>query len=151
VKTALLVLMPLVVHDLGWNASNYAVLLFVSSLAAVAAVATQPTIEKATGPFKPAIACCGVVGLCSFFTFSGVVGPSTLSTLLFGGLVTLLTAAIAFVEPCIKSLAPLYLPKHWQGRSFGLLASMSGAGALVANLGGTALFQAYDSPTIPGV
>lgn len=77
----------MVVNDAGWTASGYAVLLFCSSLAGVAAVAAQPSLERGLGPFRPAIVACGVAGFCSLFTFGGVLGNSPASAVLFGALV----------------------------------------------------------------
>ena len=53
------------------------------------------------------------------------------------------TTAMAFANPCLTALACEHMPRHWQGRSFGITSSLNGAGAIAANLLATYLFQYF--------
>ena len=56
---------------------------------------------------------------------------------------------LAFVDPCLRALASERMPPHWQGRSFGLVASLTGVGRLAANLVATNIFENVTTWSLP--
>ena len=82
----------------------------------------------------------------------GIPGPdgavgATLA--LHAVLAALFFAGVASLEPALKSLASLHLPMEWQGRSFAVLASASGTGAILGNTLWTRLYQAAKGAAAP--
>jgi hypothetical protein len=53
----------------------------------------------------------------------------TLAVVMFG--------ALALLEPSLKTIASLYVSENLQGRSFGVLATLSSIGAMAGSISGT--------------
>lgn len=139
--TAAYVLWPLFLHDeFGFDARDFAPLLFVSSLLATLAVSAVPTVERYLGRYPTAVAAALVAAVTGGMAFR-FAQPDALAHMAHFVLVTIFQAAVAFLEPSLKAIASRYLPQSQQGSAFGWMASLSGLGEIVGNMGGTRLYS----------
>ena len=136
-------LWPLFVKErFGFGSSEYAVLLFASSLCDAGAVALLPAAERALGKVRALLAG-AVVAACAValaFVPPGDWASAWASSLHVGlaahaaGAVCCF-AALAFLGPGLMSLGSLLAgPGAVQGRSFGVLAVLTGLGQIVGNM-----------------
>jgi len=143
--TMVMLLTPLWTHKyFGWHASQYSgFLLLPMSLFGVLAVASQPHVEGF------AVSTCGPRALLLPCTFASLLAAcaaagafnATDSAALGCSLIILLKGCILFLEPALKSAAPRFLSSEWGGRSFGIMATFAGVGAILGNLAGTRLYE----------
>eukprot|EP01047_Picozoa_sp_COSAG01_P057664 COSAG01_NODE_6695_length_3539_cov_7.099419_1_plen_304_part_00 len=119
---------------------GFAPLLFLASVAAIAALAAAPAWRATTGSARRAAAL-------SCFA-AGVLAPLAFAMQCSGGF----TAHVALLLGCVLSLTMLeaslkvyvseIAPRSWQGSALGVAASCVGVGALLANIVGTLLYEA---------
>jgi hypothetical protein len=55
--------------------------------------------------------------------------------------------ATATLEPCLKSLGSLFMPQTAQGRSFGIMATITGAGQMAGSSAGAYLYHISSAPS----
>ena len=116
---------------------RYAYVLLISSLVSTAAVAALPVLERNFGRFRLAAVAFTAGSITAATAFSlqstgqlwGVLLHVTLAVVLFG--------ALALLEPSLKTIASLYVSENLQGRSFGVLATLSSIGAMAGSISGT--------------
>ena len=131
-------LWPLYVADaFGWSAREFASLVVASSLAATGAVAAAPSLERSYGARRVASAASAAAALASLGGFHKSAPP-----LLHALAATLFTAAVAMLDPLLKSLASDGTAKKTIAASFGMLATLDGVGSMVGSLGGAWLYSA---------
>jgi MFS family permease len=119
---------------------GFAPLLFLTSVAAIAALAAAPAWRAKIGSARRTAA------LSCFAT--GVLAPLAFAMQCSGGF----TAHVALLLGCVLSLTMLeaslkvyvseIAPRSWQGSALGVAASCVGVGALLANIVGTLLYEA---------
>jgi hypothetical protein len=136
----LAVLWPLFLHEhFAITDTSFAPLLLVASLSSAAALAAAATVQRRLGgPMRAAaLASCGV-GLGAPAAFATQCpGSLALHTALF-----LPTAAcVALLEASLKAAASELAPRTWQGSTFGVVASLIGAGSVLASVGGSVLYE----------
>jgi MFS family permease len=152
-------LWPLFVRDrFGWSSAEFSYLLMVSSVCSTASVAALPTFEATLGRVRTAALAMSTAGFFSFAAFAIASGGSSSSSegaadsggdgtlsaaiLAHGGAAVLFFAAIALLEPSLKSLASTTRAASEGGRSFGILASVIAFGNSVGSVFGTRLYAA---------
>jgi hypothetical protein len=137
-------------HNFGWGASEYAVLMLASSVVANLCISSLPALERAFGVYKTptctAAVCCVSGGLA--FALSARGGGVIAVHVLAG---TAFISGVTLLEPSLKALASLYLPPSHGGRSFGVLAMLAGAGEMFGNWAGTALYETAVAPGYTGI
>lgn len=149
------VLWPLYCRDaFGWSAPEYSGLVFASSAMSIAAVALFPKLDARWGSYPTGVVACVVATAAALGGFNidlsssngegNNIEPTVTAAqiAIHTVLAILLAAADALLEPCIKAIALRWVTAHSaQGRAFGAMGAVVGAGAVVGNLFGTELYS----------
>jgi Na+/melibiose symporter-like transporter len=137
-----MVLWPLYVRDrFGWSAPEYAWLILLSSSASIAAVSSFPRLAERYGTHRVGVGACVAAAISSFGFCTGAGASGELAWLVHVVLAVVFIANAALLEPCIKSIASQYSRAGAQGRSFGTMAMVAGAGSIFGNLVGTRMYK----------
>ncbi len=145
-------LWPLFVRDrFGWSSAEFSYLLMISSVCSTASVAGLPTFEATLGRVRTAALSMSVAGFFCFAAFAIAAGSGSASAtgmwmdteiLVHGAAAVGFFAAVALLEPSLKSLASTTRAASEGGRSFGILASVIALGNSVGSVCGTRLYAA---------
>ncbi|KAK3235892.1 hypothetical protein CYMTET_53935 [Cymbomonas tetramitiformis] len=130
------VLWPLFLHDrYSWGPTYYSYMLFLSGVLSALGIASVSSFERRLGGSRFLIWTCSFAAVTCLIAFSI---PNVVVHIVFSiGFVS----AMACADPAIKTLATLFLPATLQGRSFGVLATISGLGSILGHWAGTRLYR----------
>ena len=143
-----LVLWPLYVRDrFGWSAPQYAWLILLSSAVSIAAVSSYPRLAERLGSHRVGVGACATaalssVGFCIDDADAAAAGGYEYSRLAHVLLAVVFIAAVSLLEPCVKSIVSSHGGSGAQGRSFGWMSMVAGAGSILGNVCGTRLYKA---------
>ena len=142
-------LWPLFVRDrFGWSSAEFSYLLMTSSICSTASVAALPTFEATLGRVQTSALAMSAASFFCFSAFAIAAGSGSgssgvdIAILVHGGAAVLFFAAVALLEPSLKSLASTTRTASEGGRSFGVLASVIALGNSVGSVFGTRLYAA---------
>jgi MFS-type transporter involved in bile tolerance (Atg22 family) len=130
-----------------WTPTEFAGALFAVPLVSVLCVGAFPYLEKRFRGLRVAVilTLISIISALFAFTFSR---RGDLDKLLHVLLTVVFLAATATLEPCLKSLGSLFSPASAQERSFGVMATVSGAGQMVGNSAGAYLYHLSTTATV---
>jgi hypothetical protein len=151
--TTVSLLWPLFVKDMfDWTPTEFAGALFAASLVSALCVGAFPYLDKRFRGLRVAVILTLISSISALFAFT-FSRRSDLDKLLHVLLTVVFLAATATLEPCLKSLGSLFSPASAQGRSFGIMATVSGAGQMVGNSAGAYLYHLSTTATVeyPGL
>jgi Na+/melibiose symporter-like transporter len=150
--TMVMVLWPLYLRDrFAFGPQEYGGMNFAASMASTLCVAAFPPAERRFGRTTTACSLLAVAATSVVLAFV-VASPGPGISFPQGGLAThvifavILHAALLTTEPSMKSLISMHASSTTQGRSLGLMATLSGLGGVGGNTVGTYLYANSKGP-----